>query len=70
MAASLNGPPASLQWHCPKRMDDQNFKIIKLPRNGPKPGQSTKAWLYGKDKETEKVRKIIEWREFGGRKRK
>jgi len=24
------------------------FKITKLPRNGPKPGQSTRAWLYGK----------------------
>jgi len=51
-------------------MDDKDYKIIKLPRNGPKPGQPMKAWLYGKDKETEKVRKIIEWREFGGRKRR
>jgi len=24
--------------------------IIRLPRNGPKPGQSLQAWLYGKDK--------------------
>ena len=26
-------------------------KIIKLPRNGPKAGQSMRAWLYGKSKE-------------------
>lgn len=26
-------------------------KIIKLPRNGPKQGQSIRAWLYGKNKE-------------------
>jgi hypothetical protein len=29
-------------------------KIIKLPRNGPKDGQSTDAWLRGKAKGDEK----------------
>ena len=24
------------------------FKVIKLKRNGPKPGQTTEQWLYGK----------------------
>jgi hypothetical protein len=48
-------------------MDTSNFKVIKLPPNGPKPGQSMDAWLYGKDKDTERTRKIIEWREFNGK---
>jgi hypothetical protein len=25
------------------------------------------AWLYGKDKDTERTRKILEWREFNGK---
>ena len=32
------------------REDTENFKVIKLPPNGPKPGQSSRDWLYGKDK--------------------
>lgn len=27
------------------------FKVTRLRPNGPKPGQSTRAWLYGKEKE-------------------
>lgn len=26
------------------------FKVTKLPPNGPKPGQRLDAWLYGKEK--------------------
>lgn len=26
----------------------KDFKVTKLPRNGPKPGQSTDAWVFGK----------------------
>jgi hypothetical protein len=35
-------------------MDTSGFKVIRLPRNGPKPGQSTNAWLYGKEKEQQR----------------
>ena len=28
--------------------DDAKPKITKLPRNGPKKGQSMESWLYGK----------------------
>ena len=28
--------------------EDAKPKITKLPRNGPKEGQSTRAWLHGK----------------------
>jgi hypothetical protein len=35
-------------------MDTSGFKVIKLPRNGPKPGQGTNAWLYGKEKEQQR----------------
>lgn len=36
-------------------------RIIKLPRNGPKPGQSTEAWLYGKDKNCQAERDAAQW---------
>jgi hypothetical protein len=48
-------------------MDTSQFKVIKLPPNGPKPGQSVDAWLHGKDKETERTRKAIEQRKFYGK---
>ena len=32
-----------------------NFKLTKLPPNGPKPGQSTDAFIYGKDKANERL---------------
>ena len=50
-------------------MDTSGFKVIKLPPNGPKPGQSVDAWLYGKDKDTERTRKILEQRQFNGRRK-
>ena len=36
-------------------------RIIKLPRNGPKPGQSTSAWLYGKDRNCQSERDAAKW---------
>jgi hypothetical protein len=48
-------------------MDTSGFKVIKLPPNGPKPGQSMDAWLHGKDKDTERTRKAIETRQFNGK---
>jgi hypothetical protein len=48
-------------------MDTSRFKVIKLPPNGPKPGQSVDAWLHGKDKDTERTRKVIEQRKFYGK---
>lgn len=38
-------------------------RLIKLPRNGPKPGQSTAAWLYGKDKNCQAERDAAKWKE-------
>ena len=43
---------------------DKEPKIIKLPRNGPKNGQSMDAWLHGKakgDQEWEKIKKRKSW---------
>jgi hypothetical protein len=37
-------------------------KIIRLPRNGPKPGQSTSAWLYGKQRSEEKALEQERWK--------
>jgi hypothetical protein len=31
------------------------MRITRLPRNGPRPGQSTSAWLYGKQRGTERL---------------
>jgi hypothetical protein len=45
----------------------RNFKIVKLPPNGPKPGQSTRAWLYGKKQEEKKFRKILDAQDFLGK---
>lgn len=42
--------------------DSSQPKIIKLPRNGPKPGQSTESWLYGKDKNCQKERDAAAWK--------
>jgi len=43
-------------------MDSPSPQIIKLPRNGPKPGQSVEAWLYGKDKNCQKERDAKQWK--------
>jgi hypothetical protein len=43
---------------------DKEPKIIKLPRNGPKNGQSMDAWLHGKakgDQDWEKIKKRKSW---------
>ena len=36
-------------------------RIIKFPRNGPKPGQSVSAWLYGKDKSEQEEIDRLRW---------
>jgi len=36
-------------------------RIVKLPRNGPKPGQSTSAWFYGKDRNCQAERDAAQW---------
>lgn len=36
-------------------------RLIKLPRNGPKPGQSTAAWLHGKNKHCQAERDAAKW---------
>lgn len=33
-------------WTAASMRDDiENFRVTKLPRSGPKPGQSTESWL-------------------------
>ena len=41
--------------------DSQEPRIIRLPPNGPKPGQSTRAWLYGKDKAEQRELERLRW---------
>ena len=36
-------------------------RIVKLPPNGPKPGQSTEAWLRGKDRNCQRERDDAFW---------
>jgi hypothetical protein len=36
--------------------------IVRLPRNGPKPGQSVEAWLYGKDRNCQRERDAAKWK--------
>ena len=31
------------------------MRVTRLPRNGPRPGQSTSAWLYGKQRAAERL---------------
>jgi hypothetical protein len=38
-------------------------KITKLPRNGPKPGQSVNAWLYGKNKSEQQELERLRWQQ-------
>ena len=40
----------------------QEPRITRLPRNGPKPGQSTASWLYGKQKQEQKELERLRWR--------
>jgi len=37
-------------------------KIIRLPRNGPKPGQSVDAWLAGKDRAEQRELEQLRWK--------
>ena len=39
------GRPRQQKWDGPEPTE---WKVTKLPANGPKKGQSTKAWLHGK----------------------
>ena len=36
-------------------------KIIRLPRNGPKPGQSMRDWLYGKERSEQRELERLRW---------
>jgi hypothetical protein len=45
-------------------------RTIKLPRNGPKPGQSTEAWLHGKDRASQADLERLRWQEAGRDKKK
>jgi hypothetical protein len=45
----------------PFRLTMPEPRIVKLPRNGPKPGQSTSAWLYGKDRNCQAERDAAKW---------
>jgi hypothetical protein len=42
--------------------EEQKPKIIRLPRNGPKPGQSTEAWLKGKQRAEERALEQGRWK--------
>jgi len=35
--------------------DLAGMRVTRLPRNGPRPGQSTSAWLYGKQRADERL---------------
>jgi len=45
----------------------EGFKVIKLAPNGPKKGQSTKAWLYGKEREEKEFKKRLDTQFFKGK---
>lgn len=47
----------------------EGFKVIRLARNGPKPGQSMKAWLYGKGKEEKEFQKLLDAQSFKGKRK-
>jgi hypothetical protein len=38
-----------------------NPKITRLPRVGPKPGQSVRDWLYGKDRHEQREMERLRW---------
>ena len=40
--------PRQQKWDESKTAKE--FKVVKLPRNGPKEGQSVESWQYGKTK--------------------
>lgn len=42
----------------------QEPHIIRLPPNGPKPGQSTSSWLYGKQKQEQRDLERLRWQQL------
>lgn len=44
-------------------------KITRLPRNGPKPGQSVQNWLYGKEKHEQREMERLRWEAIKGKKK-
>lgn len=48
--------------------DKQQPKIIRLPRNGPKPGQSVEAWLAGKQRAEDRALERDRWKTQGKKK--
>jgi hypothetical protein len=47
----------------------KHFKVVKLPPNGPKTGQSTNAWLYGKEQEEKSFKKRLDVQAFRGKRK-
>jgi hypothetical protein len=41
--------------------NEEESKIIRLPRNGPKSGQSMSHWLHGKDKTEQRELERLRW---------
>jgi len=50
-------------------MENNEFKIIRLPRNGPKPGRSTENWLYGKQEGFRRDQEAAEWKRMRSNKK-
>jgi hypothetical protein len=68
LAANLKVPVNKLAhaskgvpWERVSRTTMNQPKITKLPRNGPKPGQSVSAWLYGKNKSEQAELERLRW---------
>ena len=43
--------------------DPQEPRIVRLPRNGPQPGQSTEAWLKRKQRAEERELERLRWKQ-------
>jgi hypothetical protein len=52
-----------VRWGSVSRTIMNQPKITKLPRNGPKPGQSVNAWLYGKNKSQQEELDRLRWQQ-------
>jgi len=59
LAVSMMGKPLGPTMP----LQPPDYRLVRLPRNGPKPGQSTKAWLYGKNKNCQAERDAAMWRD-------
>jgi hypothetical protein len=73
LVASFNVPVARLARSLPRWctmieplhlfcLMNEKPLITRLPRNGPKPGQSMAAWLHGKDKHCQAERDAVQWK--------